>query len=210
MSDTRDLIDMPMEESRERIIKMLEDHYAFGHLTLTQYENRLSVATNTESKGDLIPLVLDLPSLPGSPVGNGKGGPAKDREVSVDSSSLSVNRGAVRESGAIVGFLSGISRKGVWRPPRNLNVTAVLAGVELDFRQAELPPGETVVDVFCLLGGVEIKVPPDLNVEVEGTAVLGGFEDRSRGSADRTGPVLRITGFALLGGVDVKVKRKTR
>ena len=101
---------------------------------------------------DLIPLVLDLPARPDSHAA------AAGTSSGSDPGPVAVNRGAVRESGAIVGFLSGISRKGLWRPPRHLNVTAVLSGVELDFRQAELPPGETVVDVFCLLGGIEVKV----------------------------------------------------
>ena len=66
------------------------------------------------------------------------------------------------------------------------------------------------VSIFCLMGGVEIKVPPGINVEVRGTGIMGAFEDSSSGDADSPGPTLRIEGFALMGGVEIKQKSKTR
>ena len=90
---------MPLEDSRERIIKLLKNHYALGHLTLEEFENRLCVATNSESKGDLIPLVMNLSSLPDSP--------AAPSEASTGAPA--VNRGAVRaRAGTVVPWLERV------------------------------------------------------------------------------------------------------
>jgi hypothetical protein len=83
-----------------------------------------------------------------------------------------------------------------------------MGGVHLDFREAALAPGVTEVDIFALMGGTEIIVPPGLIIDSDGVAILGGWEQgpgRSP-SADPDAPVLRITGLTLLGGVEIKVR----
>ena len=69
-------------------------------------------------------------------------------------------------------------------------------------------PGVTDLRVFTICGGVEIIVPPGLNVESHGVALLGGFDHvaDSVHSPDPHAPTLRITGVALMGGVDVRVR----
>ena len=83
-----------------------------------------------------------------------------------------------------------------------------MGGAELDFREAALAPGVTEVKVFSLLGGVEVIVPPGLNVECRGIALLGGFEHLADAEMhpDPHAPTLRITGLALMGGVHVSVR----
>jgi predicted membrane protein len=51
-----------------------------------------------------------------------------------------------------------------------------MGGAELDFREVDLPPGETEVFIICMMGGAEIIVPPDLAVDASGIAIMGGFE----------------------------------
>jgi hypothetical protein len=53
-------------------------------------------------------------------------------------------------------------------------------------------------------------VPPNLNVEVAGSAILGGFDQEHPGADALTSePVatLRITGVAFAGGVGVETRR---
>jgi predicted membrane protein len=77
-----------------------------------------------------------------------------------------------------------------------------MGGIQIDFRQAAIN-GEGVIDLFVLMGGVEIKVPPDWVVSNQAIAVMGGAVDKSTGAADsRHRLVLR--GFVLMGGVEVK------
>ena len=51
-------------------------------------------------------------------------------------------------------------------------------------------------------------VPPGMAVESHGIGILGGFEhtgDELQGH-DPSAPVLRVSGVALMGGVDIKVR----
>ena len=60
--------------------------------------------------------------------------------------------------GRVIAVLGGSSRKGSWEPPARLRVPALMGGVELDFREANLLEGETVVDVLAVMGGVTITL----------------------------------------------------
>ena len=83
-----------------------------------------------------------------------------------------------------------------------------MGGAELDFREVQLPPGVTEVTLVCVMGGAEVIVPPGMNVDTGGFAIMGGFGHRQGGPAltDPNTPVLRIDGFALMGGVDLVVR----
>ena len=64
----------------------------------------------------------------------------------------------------MVAALGGVERKGRWIPARTSYAIALMGGLSLDFREALLPPGETEVWIFTLMGGAEIIVPPGLTV----------------------------------------------
>ena len=72
---------------------------------------------------------------------------------------------------------------------RHAHVTSMLGGTVLDLRQATIPPGESaVVDVFTVMGGSVLHVPPDWIVDVQSTAIMGGVKDeRSESAVPRTG-----------------------
>jgi hypothetical protein len=88
------------------------------------------------------------------------------------------------------------------------NAFAFCGGVELDFREAVMPPGLTEVKVFAMWGGVEIIVPPGMNVVCDGIGIMGGFEHAPETNAtpDPIAPTLRVSGVALMGGVEVTVR----
>jgi len=110
----------------------------------------------------------------------------------------------------VVAILGGSARKGQWEPPAYLRVLAVMGGVELDFREAELYEGETVVDILAIMGGVNIIVPPDIDVETSGLGLMGGFASFSNRAEETGAPLLRIKGTAIMGGVEVKLKKLPR
>jgi ABC-type xylose transport system permease subunit len=104
--------------------------------------------------------------------------------------------------------LGGAERKGAWEPPARLDVIAIMGGVELDFTEADLLEGETVVEVLAIMGGVKIIVPGDIDIESgSGLGIMGGFASVShRADSDDDPPLLRIRGVALMGGVEIKFK----
>jgi predicted membrane protein len=82
-------------------------------------------------------------------------------------------------------------------------VTAVMGGVHLDLRRASLR-GRAVLDTFAMWGGVELVVPEGWAVELQGTPILGGFEDKTRPPLDDNAPRLVVRGVAVMGGVEIK------
>jgi hypothetical protein len=196
MADSRSTPPVALEQVRERTISDLCEHFAADHLGDSELERRLDQAHRAATLEDLRTLVSDLPVLHESAA------PARAPGVTV------ARPENVSESQTIVAIMGGAVRRGQWTPPRSLNVFAVMGGAELDFREAALAPGVTEVNVFALMGGVEITVPPGLNVEVNGIAIMGGFDHRASTPppSDPNAPVLRIGGFALMGGVEIKAR----
>lgn len=86
-------------------------------------------------------------------------------------------------------------------------VTSIFGGLELDFREADIDD-EAVLEISCVFGGVEIRVPETWNVRSRSLPVFGGFEDRTRQTkvADPSGAkrkTLIITGIIVFGGVEI-------
>jgi len=109
--------------------------------------------------------------------------------------------------------MSGANRRGRWVPAPIHRVFALWGGVRLDLREAELLEGTTEIRINALMAGVEVIVPPDMDVEVDGWALLGGIEERDVHPAPLEAVTrrVRIHVHVLMGGVAVKVReRKAR
>ena len=104
-----------------------------------------------------------------------------------------------------VAVLGGVDRRVIASNFVGGDVTAVMGGGKLDLREATLAPGaEAVVDVTTVMGGFEIKVPETWNVVVDIVPFMGGYEDKTRQPADPAAPRLRIRGFVMMGGVEIR------
>jgi hypothetical protein len=78
-----------------------------------------------------------------------------------------------RDVQTLYSVLQSSTRSGPWVPPEIMRVVSVLGSVVLDYREADLPPGVTELDCQVYLGNVEIVVPPDVDVELTGSVLLG-------------------------------------
>jgi predicted membrane protein len=87
---------------------------------------------------------------------------------------------------------------------RGGEVTAILGGCKVDLRQASIKGGEAVLDTFAMWGGVEIIVPREWSVVIQGAPILGGFEDKTAPPREGGGPRLVVRGAAIMGGVEIK------
>jgi hypothetical protein len=184
-----------LRDRREQVIAQLSDAFAKDTLDLEEFERRLTLAQRAESPAELDPLVEDLEPAPTQPTTALV--PTRTAEV-----------GRVRDQQTVVAILGGAIRKGTWIPARTLRVVTMMGGAELDFRDATFAPGVTEVHVFAVMGGVNVIVPPNLAVEMDGSAIMGGFDqaDRAPVELDPERPLLRITGFAMMGGVHIETR----
>ncbi len=101
--------------------------------------------------------------------------------------------------------LSGTSRKVESQNFKGGKAEVVLGSAEVDFRGARLAGGQATLLLSVVLGNIELMVPHDWQVVLEGTPVLGSMDSRKRTipDAEKTG-TLFIKGSAILGSIEVK------
>ena len=183
-----------LRQRREQTVAHLCEHFARDHIEAEDLERLIDQAYRAASLAELEALESNLPSLDQPP--------PRARE---EARALA-RPGFAPEQQFVLALMGQAVRQGGWTPGRNIYVTALLGGACLDFRDASLDPGVTEVYVVAIMGGVEIIVPPGLRVESNGIGIMGGFDTGNPGRhpADLSGPILRVTGIAVMGGVDIR------
>jgi hypothetical protein len=180
------------DADRDQAASLLGNAMAEGRLTPQEHSERIDAVFAAKTQADIQPLVSDLP---------GAGAELAARTGSAELTPLGRPR-------RMVALLSEIRRSGRWQVPARIKAVTVLGGVHLDLREAVLPGREVEIRATCVLGGVEIIVPPEVHVVDDGWALVGGREvpPDSTQSARRDAPVLRIKGVSILGGISVRRK----
>ena len=102
----------------------------------------------------------------------------------------------------ITAILAGFERRVASQAFRGGEVTAVMGGCTLDMRGAAIQD-EAVINVFAFWGGVTIKCPPDWAIVLQGTPILGAFEEKTV-APPANARRLVIRGYAIMGGVEVR------
>lgn len=201
------------EEERQRVIDVLCDAYAGDQLGMAEFERRVDLANRAGSGRELASLLSDLRTTsPPIPTGERPKEESKNAPAPVERTGpgweLTESR-RIPERQFHLAIWSGRVRKGSWVPAKQITAMALMGGVELDFREAVFGPEGVDVTAFAVMGGVEIIIPPGIHVETNGFALMGGFEDvLVGGGAPAPGaPTLRVSGLAVMGGVEITVRQ---
>jgi hypothetical protein len=186
------------DADRERVAEVLRKAAGDGRLDIEELEQRLESAYAAKTYGELVPITQDLPlASPGH------------LTPETESTRSRMPVGGVPTTSNAIAIFGGAERKGSWVVPQRFNAFAMFGGVELDLREATLEAREVTINAVAILGGIEITVPDDVTVMVDGAGILGGFEHSTKGGAPAPpagAPVVRIKGLALFGGVEVSRK----
>ena len=83
----------------------------------------------------------------------------------------------------------------------DFKVTSVFGGVELDLRDVDLK-NDLVIDCFCLFGGIDIRLPKDVKLEISGFPVFGGVENKYHSNKDSKVTVY-VNQMTIFGGIDL-------
>lgn len=183
--------------ARERIVQDLADHFAQDRLTLPEYERRVELAYRADSTDALRELTRDLAALV----------PAQMTQPAPLGAAARAPTGLATRAKTFFALMSGVVRRGKWTVPARMRAIACMGGIGLDLREAMLTAPVTDIYVFALMGGVEIIVPPNVRLESDGFAIMGGFEDQLKdpASGDPNLPLIRVHGLAIMGGVEARV-----
>ncbi|RYJ27809.1 hypothetical protein CU044_2990 [Streptomyces sp. L-9-10] len=198
------------DAERERVAARLREAVAEGRLDMEEFDERLEAAFKARTHGELAPLVRDLPApgtttdvalAPDTSVGTRGAGSAGE----VGSWQSRIGREPATSKGAFA-FWGGFRRRGTWTVARRFTTAVFMGGGEIDLREARFEDRDVVIRCFTIMGGVHVTVPPDLDVEVRGFGLMGGFGESGEGAASPGSPRVIISGFALMGGVGVERK----
>jgi hypothetical protein len=179
------------DADRHQVAEVLREAAGEGRIDLEELDQRLEATYAARTYADLVPITLDLPAQPTT---SALARPAASRSPARVSDERHL------------AILSGLERKGVWTVPERLTVNCFMGGADLDFRRAQFSAAEVVLTINAVMGGADIKVNPRTHVIMEGTGIMGGYSgpsDKTAPQLDADSPVVRIRGFALMGGVSV-------
>lgn len=186
---------MPTSADRELVVARLSDAFAQDRVSLDELDRLTEAVFKATSLQQLVVISNGLQTTP-SPL----------LQPAPPTSSTFVDRAGV-PSRRIVSILSSVEHKGLLDVPALLEVHAVLASIELDLSQSRFAPGITVIDVSITFASLEIRLPSDVAVENDGTGVFGNFV-LQRSAFDQpsaSAPMVRITGRAVFGSVEIKI-----
>ncbi len=68
------------------------------------------------------------------------------------------------------------TRTGVWEVGATHTAVAIMAGVEIDLREAQFTAHETVINACTIWGGIDIYVNAHTRVIVDGVGIMGAFD----------------------------------
>jgi class 3 adenylate cyclase len=171
------------DSDRDEAVTLLREHVVVGRLTLDEFSERVGVALRARTRDDIASAMTDLPTL----------------AVAEEESTRR------RSRRRFVAVMSGSQAKGRWRLSGRTTAVAVMGGVDMDLRHAEIDGPEIVITAVAFWGGIQITVPEGFEVELEGFSFMGGRDLKLRNAPRVPGsPRIRVRGFAIMGGIDVQ------
>ena len=87
------------------------------------------------------------------------------------------------------------------------SLLAIFGGVDLDLRKAKFNK-DTVIKAFCLFGGIDIKVPEDVQVKIKSGFIFGGASDERKGDASKGKYTIYLDAAGGFGGISISDKDK--
>ncbi|MCD2189101.1 DUF1707 SHOCT-like domain-containing protein [Actinomycetospora soli] len=198
------------DAEREQVADLVRRAVGDGRLTMVEGDERQRAAYAATFRHELAPITADLEPEPTAQPSR----PAVGKEIATRP-----------DATGSVAVMSGADRSGTWTPGLTHRAVSVMGGTSLDLRHANLDSRgltlqvvsvmgganvdlrgvgvDVTVQAFALMGGCEVVVDPDAVVEVTGVGFMGGFADQAGAPSGTPGPRVKVSGFAMMGGVSV-------
>jgi Domain of unknown function (DUF1707)/Cell wall-active antibiotics response 4TMS YvqF len=178
------------DADRHQVAEILRQAAGEGRLEIDELDERLEATYAARTYADLVPITHDLPT-PRSPSALA---PATRYESSY-------------------AVMTGVDRTGVWQVGPSHTAFALMGGIDIDLREAVFTSPETVITATSVMGGIDVVVNAHTRVVVDGTGIMGTFEqarDKVAPQLDDRSPVVRVRGAAIMGAVTVVRKGPKR
>lgn len=83
------------------------------------------------------------------------------------------------------------------------NLFALFGGLTVDFNRAVIDH-DIMIDASAFFGGIELRFPRNVKVEVKATPLFGGVENSAKTPLSEEAPVVVIRCLVAFGGVEIK------
>lgn len=85
---------------------------------------------------------------------------------------------------------------------KGASLNAIFGGIDLNLQEAKIQK-DVLINATAVFGGIDIKVPSNVNVKVQSTSIFGGADNKITKQTE-TLPTIYVKAFCLFGGVDIK------
>ena len=179
---------------------LLSAAFADDALTLDQFEERVAAVYRVGSVAELNALTADLTER-ASPVA-----PVRSRATRSSVSASRAVADTVPARDRRFAILANLEHHSMAVVPRQLALSAVFGNVEIDLRDAKFGAGETQIDVHAVFGHIAVTLPAGTRVDQQASGILGSIEcpPSPWSLRRRDAPLVRLTGRALLGAVEIR------
>jgi hypothetical protein len=184
-----------LEREREKTIELLSRHFAHDNLSLDELERRMEEVYRAGSVPALRELTRDLPT---------------DASEAQEKRALALSDAFAPEQERIVSIMAETKRRGVWRPPKKLDVWCIMSDTKLDLTEAQLAEGVTEIHLRAIMAAVRIIVPPGVRVVIQPSAFMSSVSDdlADQPAVGSRAPIIRITGPMIMSELKVKVRTR--
>jgi hypothetical protein len=190
------------DADRQAAADVLNNAYAEGRLTISEHRERLDQVMSAKTLGELAPALADLNPPPGAV-------PSAAAWTGNSTAQVSLT-GQPQQDLQLFGIFSGPNRSGAWLVPAKISTVNFMGGTELDFRDAVFTTMQVEVNAFCMMGGLDIRVPNGVGVIDNTHGFMGGTEAKNLAPAEPGAPVIVINGLAVMGAISIKGDRRNR
>ena len=191
-SDRDEIVSIDRE--RERAVAALSRQFELDNLSMEELERRMTDVYRARSVQALREIINTLPSEPD----------ASPKAVAV------IDDAYPLDSDRIVSIMAETKRRGLWRPPRRLDVWCIMSDTRLDLTEAELNAGVTEIHLRAVMASVRIIVPPGVRVVVQPGAFMSSVDDEfpDQPPLGSGAPVIRVTGPVVMSELKIRVRRR--
>ncbi|GEL17879.1 DUF1707 SHOCT-like domain-containing protein [Pseudonocardia asaccharolytica] len=172
-----------LDPRRQTAQQQLERAVGEGRLTLDEFTDRSALIWRASTPAEIDRTVADLPAAV-----VGQTAPARSW---------------------LVGLIGDIRRRGRWSLRRRTSAVLLIGDIELDLRGAVITEeGPIEIDIYSLIGDVEVIAPEGVEVELGGFTLLGDRRiDLAPVPRVPGTPTVRVRMFSLIGDAKLRSSR---
>ncbi len=190
-------------QKREETVLILMKAYEEGALTISEYDERVTLAISAKKLNELEVLIVEFVqdlAVVEKPVEPLKVDDSIATELSKPEKITTRLAAPISSQTAIFGK---VKKEGPWILSPRVESKAIFGEVQLDLREVEWVKDQAVIECKAVFGSIVVIVPSGVSVDCTGVGILGSFTNRNKTKLSNAKYHLTIRGSAVFGSVEI-------